>query len=1237
LPPSFIRRLLSLLILLLLALLPLSAGRGVDAAPLFTLMTDANFLSAPPGYNELSIQQVLERVKSPLAGYQEALGDDLFSAARSIYSAGISRDESLNQQVLLAILHASGDLQRTPQPPFTLTVQGYAAELWTAYQAHQSGERNLELVNGLRLVTGEDTNAATFALASYYAVRSRSQEELDRYLEAWLQAYLFLFQQDPASDPVLAMAVPDIEPFLQLPFKQPDTNFLKVNSFFDHGSPVSLDDTLLRFDGKGFSDAGFNGCTIGVSCYGGHNALDYSTGAGMPMLAAASGKVVYRYYNTDPSKGTVDSGLIIDHGNGYRTTYWHMDPIQVDMNANVTQGQQIGLSGNIGKSSGAHLHFGLRLTSSNKSVDPYGWWSSSTDPWGESRWVWAGDLMADNREAQAQLFYRSYWYRDTYGYLGESYYTLSVDAAGKSTNWAIWGAYIPTAGLYNVYAYWPANAANTRSAKYQVFHASGSSFVTADQSSGGDEFVLLGSYNMARGPVSVMLTDYAKDSGRRVYFDAVKWSLKSIYPPTNISLSKTSVAENVAIPTQVAVISTTDADAGDVHSYTLVSGTGSADNAAFSLSGNRLLTAVPLDFETKNSYAIRLRTTDSGGATFEKSFTITITNVNEAPFSLSLDGTSVQENLPAGTAVGTFSSIDPDAGDTHAYTLVNGTGSTDNSLYTISGASLKTKAAFDFESKPDHSIRVRVTDGGGLWYEKAFTVQIIDINEAPTNLLLSKNRVSEKRPAGTPVGLLGAVDADAGNTHVFALVSGSGDADNTAFTLVDNALLTAEVFDLAVKGSYTIRLRVTDQDGLFYEKSFTITISPFNEPPSDVTLSKNSVSENRPPGTTVGSFMTTDPNDDDTFTYTLVEGEGSTDNASFSISGSSLIIVAAFDFETRSNYSIRIRSTDSGGLFTEKAFNIQVIDINESPTALTLSNAAIDENQPGGTTVGNLSASDPDNGDSHSYSLVAGTGSTDNALFQVSGSLLQSKGTFDFEVRRTYTIRVRVTDAGGLFLEAPFTITIRDINDPPTALFLVGNEIPENNVVGALIGLFSTFDQDTGDTHTYHLAPGLGDSGNAAFTINASQLLAAAAFDYEAQTTYSVRVRVVDQGGLWHEAIFTIHIQPVNEYPPTGIVISNASIPEHSPPGVEVGVLTAIDADHGDWHTYELVSGSGSKDNHLFAIYGDVLRTLVSFDYEFRSSYTIRLRVYDSGGLWYESYFIMNIEDRLEYFFPLVQ
>src|SRR5205807_117302 len=97
------------------------------------------------------------------------------------------------------------------------------------------------------------------------------------------------------------------------------------------------------------------------------------------------------------------------------------------------------------------------------------------------------------------------------------------------------------------------------------------------------------------------------------------------------------------------------------------------------------------------------------------------------------------------------------------------------------------------------------------------------------------------------------------------------------------------------------------------------------------------------------------PDAANTFTYTLVTGTGSTDNASFNIggiSGDSLRTSAVFDFETKSSYSIRVRTTDQGGLFFEKAFTVTINDVNEAPTDIALSNSSVNENQPVNTTVG---------------------------------------------------------------------------------------------------------------------------------------------------------------------------------------------------------------------------------------------------------------------------------------------
>ncbi|MCZ8039857.1 MAG: right-handed parallel beta-helix repeat-containing protein, partial [Microcystis sp. LE17-20A] len=99
--------------------------------------------------------------------------------------------------------------------------------------------------------------------------------------------------------------------------------------------------------------------------------------------------------------------------------------------------------------------------------------------------------------------------------------------------------------------------------------------------------------------------------------------------PTDLALSATTVNENVAPNTVIGTFSTTDPDTGNNFTYSLIAGTGDTDNSAFSIVGNQLQINNSPDFETKNSYSIRVKTTDQGGLSFEKTLTITVNDVNE--------------------------------------------------------------------------------------------------------------------------------------------------------------------------------------------------------------------------------------------------------------------------------------------------------------------------------------------------------------------------------------------------------------------------------------------------------------------------------------------------------------------------------------------------------------------------------------------------------------------------------
>ncbi|NCT52976.1 MAG: hypothetical protein GPJ04_17640, partial [Microcystis aeruginosa G13-03] len=115
-----------------------------------------------------------------------------------------------------------------------------------------------------------------------------------------------------------------------------------------------------------------------------------------------------------------------------------------------------------------------------------------------------------------------------------------------------------------------------------------------------------------------------------------------------------------------------------------------------------------------------------------------------APTNLSLSNNSIAENQAIATVIGNFSSVDPNTGDVFIYTLIHGEGSTDNALFAIQNGQLKSNTVFDYETKNNYSIRVRVTDQGGLFFEKSLTINITDVSESSIiSLTVSPTSVTE--------------------------------------------------------------------------------------------------------------------------------------------------------------------------------------------------------------------------------------------------------------------------------------------------------------------------------------------------------------------------------------------------------------------------------------------------------------------------------------------------------------
>jgi Ca2+-binding RTX toxin-like protein len=96
-----------------------------------------------------------------------------------------------------------------------------------------------------------------------------------------------------------------------------------------------------------------------------------------------------------------------------------------------------------------------------------------------------------------------------------------------------------------------------------------------------------------------------------------------------------------------------------------------------------------------------------------------------------------------------------------------------------------------------------------------------------------------------------------------------------------------------------------------------------NSPPTGIALSEITIPENSANGTVVGSLSASDPNEGDAFTFTLLDDAG----GRFAISGATLVVAGALDYETSMAHSVTVQVTDLGGETYNETFNIAVIDV----------------------------------------------------------------------------------------------------------------------------------------------------------------------------------------------------------------------------------------------------------------------------------------------------------------------
>ncbi|MDA7731748.1 Ig-like domain-containing protein, partial [Flavobacteriaceae bacterium] len=147
--------------------------------------------------------------------------------------------------------------------------------------------------------------------------------------------------------------------------------------------------------------------------------------------------------------------------------------------------------------------------------------------------------------------------------------------------------------------------------------------------------------------------------------------------PTKVNLSSLTIDENAAA-TEIGTLSTDDLDTNDTFTYELVSGEGDTDNSLFTIETDKIKNNDAFDFETKSSYSLRIKSTDSGSASIEGVFAITVNNINDISISSEITSTYCDGS----DAVGAISIVTNNTNGevVYSWTGPNGFSSTDQNL-----------------------------------------------------------------------------------------------------------------------------------------------------------------------------------------------------------------------------------------------------------------------------------------------------------------------------------------------------------------------------------------------------------------------------------------------------------------------------------------------------------------------------------------------------------------------------
>ena len=723
------------------------------------------------------------------------------------------------------------------------------------------------------------------------------------------------------------------------------------------------------------------------------------------------------------------------------------------------------------------------------------------------------------------------------------------------------------------------------------------------------------------------------DGDATVIVDNAKCNVNN--SPTNITLSTSTVDENLPIGTEVGILTSIDDDINDTHTYSFVSGEGDIDNNSFTISDDELLTDEIFDFEIQSSYSIRVQTDDGNGGTFSKSFIITISNENPiAAFSTDSPaclGAPINFYNEATSPNGYITEWEWDFGDgsdtivlwpdnpniSHTYeldntyyptlTITNSNGYSNSISHDVVVVA-KPIAAFNYSGTcVDVSFMDLSQENGGgdivswYWYfdDPASGVNNTSNLTNPTHLFSAIGNYFVDL-------IIENVNGCESTVTIEVVVS---DAVNIDFTAADEPFCIEEViqftstgvdivfwlwdFDDGVmsissdpahvyinSGTYTVSLLVENTEGCegYVEHDIIVNEDPVAAFSTNGSVCLGSAIEFTDYSTSPTGYITE---------WVWDFGDGSVITINFPDNPN-----VSHTYGVVGAFQTTLTVTNSNGC--SSSINHEMIIINGPVVAFDYSGTCAE------SPVSFIDLSQ-ENGGGEIVSWYWDFGDPASGVNNTSN--LQNP-IHIYYYPGSYSVDLIIENVNGC---TSILNQVVIILDSPVVEIQVDNDtvcVYEPIYFTGLSTDAVIWDWDFGDGYTSNL-------------MNPVHV-------YTSTGNFIVTLTVENTDGCPGYADTLIVVNENENNPPTDVQLSNSTVEEDLPIGAEVGMLTSTDEDTGDIHTYSLVSGEGATDNDSFTITDDNLLTDEVFDFETQSNYSIRLQTDDGNtGTYSESFTIL--------------